>query len=91
MNENKKLTIRTHLGGRAMPTPSLSAAIPCAVPDTHDLQGEQIIQRPRPGHAGGSRPSGHGAADALSGGSRCSRRRMYSTVQRQARPLAQNR
>ena len=91
MNENKKLTIRTHLGGRAMPTPSLSAAIPCAVPDTHDLQGEQIIQRPRPGHAGGSRPSGHGAADALSGGSNCSRRRMYSTVQRQARPLAQNR
>ena len=91
MNEIKKLTIRDHLGGRAMPTPLPSAAIPCAVPDTHDLQGEQIIQRPRPGHAGGSRPSGHGAADALSGGSNCSRRRMYSTVQRQTRPLAQDR
>ena len=91
MNEIKNMTIRTHLGGRAMPTPLPLAAIPCAVPGTRNLQGEQIIQRPRPGHTGGSRPSGHRAADALSGGSRCSRRRMYSTVQRQARPLALDR
>lgn len=63
------MTIRNHLGGRAIPTSFPSAAIPCAVPDTHNLQGEQISQRPRPSNAGGSRPSGYRAADAFSGGS----------------------
>ena len=62
------MTTKTH-GGRAMPTPLPSAAIPCAVPDTHDLQGEQITTKSLPPTwLGGSRPkAATGFVNALFG------------------------